>query len=117
MSRLALRPEPPYVAVIFASQRSPTDDGYGPMGDRMEALAQQQPGFLGVESARGADGFGITVSYWRSEADVAAWKAHPEHREAQRLGYRQWYDAFATRVAQVTRQHVVPLVGTAEVQP
>ena len=34
MSRLALRPEPPYVAVIFASQRSATDDG-GPLRYRV----------------------------------------------------------------------------------
>ena len=32
----------------------------------MEELAKQQPGFLGVESARDHSGLGITISYWES---------------------------------------------------
>ena len=36
----------------------------------MVELAATQPGFLGIDSTRGDDGFGITVSYWRSEADI-----------------------------------------------
>ncbi|AKJ32049.1 antibiotic biosynthesis monooxygenase family protein [Caldimonas brevitalea] len=94
-------PEPPYYAVIFTSQRTETDAGYGDMADRMMQLAVDQPGYLGVESARGADGLGITVSYWRTLEDIAAWKAHTEHLEAQRLGHRQWYAAFELRVAKV----------------
>ena len=101
MSSPARTPEPPYYAVIFTSLRTPGDNGYGDMADRMVALAAEQPGFLGVESARGADGLGITVSYWRSLEDIAAWKAHAEHREAQRLGHRQWYTQFELRVAKV----------------
>ena len=68
----ALTPEPPYYAVIFSSQRQGEDNGYGATADRMVELAAQQPGFLGVESVRGADGFGITVSYWESEAAIKA---------------------------------------------
>ena len=60
---IANLPEPPYYAVIFSSRRASVDEGYGAMADRMEELAAAQPGFLGVESTRGADGFGITVSY------------------------------------------------------
>lgn len=94
---------PPYYAVIFASQRSSGDDGYARMGDRMVELARQQPGFLGVESARSPDGFGITVSYWESEAAIAAWKAQGEHRVAQELGHARWYEHFELRVAKVER--------------
>lgn len=62
---IAETPEPPYYAVIFTSLRSQGDDeGYQTMATRMLELAQQQPGFLGVESAR--DAVGITVSYWDS---------------------------------------------------
>ncbi|HWP18502.1 MAG TPA: antibiotic biosynthesis monooxygenase [Burkholderiaceae bacterium] len=104
MSNVQRAPEPPYYAVIFSSRRTPDDDGYGEMAERMVELARAQPGFLGVESARGADGFGITVSYWRSLEDIAAWKAHAEHREAQRLGHRRWYESFDLRIAKV-EQH------------
>lgn len=101
MSQPARTPEPPYYAVIFTSLRTPGDHGYAGMAERMVELAAQQPGFLGVESARGTDGLGITVSYWRSLEDIAAWKAHAEHREAQRLGHQQWYSAFELRIAKV----------------
>ena len=54
---------PPYIAVIFSSQRRDDDEGYAAMAERMVALAATQPGFLGIESARSADGFGITVAF------------------------------------------------------
>lgn len=96
-------PPPPYYAVIFTSRRTAVDDGYDAVSDRMLELARQQPGFLGVESARGADGLGITVSYWVSEEAIAAWKAHAEHRIAQNNGRGKWYEHFETRVARVER--------------
>jgi heme-degrading monooxygenase HmoA len=98
-------PEPPYFAVIFSSQRTPGDQGYAAMADRMVELARVQPGFLGVETARDAEGFGLTVSYWRDEAAIAAWKAQAEHAVAQRLGREQWYTAFRVRVCRVEREY------------
>jgi heme-degrading monooxygenase HmoA len=65
----------------------------------MEELAAGQPGFLGIESARGPDGFGITVSYWTSE------KANAEHAAAQEAGRSTWYSSFAIRVARVERAY------------
>jgi heme-degrading monooxygenase HmoA len=100
---IAATPEPPYCAVIFTSQRTGGDQGYAAMAERMVELARQQPGFLGVESVRDAEGFGITVSYWRDEASIAAWKAQAEHAVAQRLGRERWYGAFALRVCRVER--------------
>jgi heme-degrading monooxygenase HmoA len=107
-SAFARLPEPPYYAVIFSSQRTPDDNGYGAMAQRMADLAREQPGFLGMESTRGADGFGITVAYFTSEADIAAWKANAEHRVAQRLGHSTWYAHFELRVAKVERAYGGP---------
>ena len=99
-------PEPPYYAVMFSSLRKAGDDGYGHAAERMVELAARQSGFLGAESARGSDGFGITVSYWQSEADIAAWRAHAGHRVAIAAGFDRWYACFATRVAYVGRDHL-----------
>jgi len=96
-------PEPPYYAVIFSSRRTPGDQGYEAMAERMVELAAQQPGFLGAESARDAQGFGITVSYWASEEAIAAWRRHAEHRLAQEQGRAQWYAHYEVRVARVER--------------
>ena len=99
-------PEPPYYAVIFSSRRTPGDEaGYAAMAERMAGLAKEQPGYLGAESARDADGFGITVSYWRDEASIRAWKRHAEHAEAQAGGRALWYEAYGLRVARVERAY------------
>ena len=104
-SGLSYTPAPPYYAVIFTSQRTADDAGYGKMADRMVELAAQQPGYLGVESVRGADGLGITVSYWKDEASIRHWKRQAEHLEAQALGRKQWYQAYELRVAKVERAY------------
>lgn len=98
-----LHPAPHY-AVIFASQRRAEDDaGYAAMAERMVELAAREPGYLGVESARGGDGFGITVSYWATLEDIARWKAQAEHRIAQETGRARWYEHYELRVVQVLR--------------
>jgi heme-degrading monooxygenase HmoA len=105
MPAFAQTPSPPYYAVIFTSQRTEGDEGYGDMADRMVELAHEQPGFLGVESARGAGGFGITVSYWESTQAIANWKANAEHRIAQETGKTRWYADYQLRVAKVERAY------------
>ena len=103
MPLLAQTPAPPYYAVIFSSVRTEGDHGYADMADRMVALAAQQAGFLGIESAR--EELGITVSYWTDLAAIAAWKADVDHLAAQRLGHSLWYSAFKTRIAKVERDY------------
>lgn len=93
---------PPYVAVIFSSRRTPDSDGYAEMAERMETLARQQPGFLGIESLAEGDR-GLTVSYWQDEEASLAWRAVAEHALAQRLGRERWYAAYDLHVAVVTR--------------
>jgi heme-degrading monooxygenase HmoA len=104
----ALTPEPPYYAVVFSSQRNPGDNGYNATADRMVELAAQQPGFLGVETVRGEDGFGITVSYWDSEESIRAWKRHAEHAAARDRGRTEWYEHFELRIARVERAYAGP---------
>jgi heme-degrading monooxygenase HmoA len=101
---LANTPAAPYYAVIFSSVRTAVDNGYGAMAERMLELAAQQPGYLGVESARD-ESVGITVSYWSSLEAIRAWKANAEHRDAQRRGRAEWYAGFRLRIAKVERDY------------
>jgi heme-degrading monooxygenase HmoA len=101
-------PEPPYYAVIFTSQRTGPDDGYAAAAEAMAGLARQQPGFLGAESARGPDGFGITVAYFRDEAAIRAWKDNTEHLAAQAKGKSGWYSRYQIRIAKVERSYIGP---------
>jgi heme-degrading monooxygenase HmoA len=103
---LLATPAPPYVAVIFTSIRSADDQaGYEAMAAEMERLAATQPGYLGIESARGSDGLGISVSYFATAADARAWKANADHLGAQRLGRERWYRAYSVRIAEVQREY------------
>ncbi len=102
---IARTPAPPYYAVIFTSIAAADSDGYAEMSAAMDELAVRQDGYLGHESARGSDGLGITVSYWRDEAAIAHWRTNAEHRVAQRLGRERWYRNYAIRVARVERAY------------
>jgi heme-degrading monooxygenase HmoA len=94
--------------VIFSSVRTAKDgEGYEAAAARMEELARVQPGFLGIESARGADGVGITVSYWANEEAIAGWRKHVEHLAAQARGRDAWYARYEVRVCRVERAYGV----------
>jgi heme-degrading monooxygenase HmoA len=106
--RFSNTPKPPYYAVIFTNQLSEDDAGYEQMGEKMFEMALEQPGCLGAESTRDGDGLGITVSYWKDEVSIAAWKAKAEHLVAQRLGMERWYTHYELRVAKVERCYSGP---------
>ena len=100
---IANTPEPPYYAVIFTNIQTNDLRGYEEMADRMLELAQQQPGYLGFESAR--DGLGIAVSYWKDEESILDWKKQVDHLLAQKTGMTKWYADYCTRIAKVERQY------------
>jgi heme-degrading monooxygenase HmoA len=111
--------QPPYYVVVFTSQRNGVDRaGYYLMAEHMVALARHQPGYLGMHAARGPDGLGITVSFWRSQADILAWKRVAEHQLAQQAGQAHWYAGYELQVARVERGYAfgVPL-GEAHAGP
>lgn len=90
--------------VIFLSMRTARDDpGYAAAAAEMATLAAEQPGYRGVESARGGDGFGITISFWADEASALAWRAHPRHTEIREIGRGRWYDSYEVIVAEAYR--------------
>ncbi|MCQ2004622.1 antibiotic biosynthesis monooxygenase family protein [Rhizobium sp. NRK18] len=105
MTKLAKTPPPPYYVVIFSTLRTDGDHGYAAMAEKMDALAAEQPGYLGIDSVRDASGFGITNSYWRDEESVLAWKRNAEHTLARDLGREKWYQCYELRVARVERAY------------
>jgi heme-degrading monooxygenase HmoA len=100
---IAPTPPPPYYAVIFTSIRTTIEEGYESMAELMVTLATQQPGFLGVESARNETG--ITVSYWKDLDSIKHWKQNGEHLIAQKLGKTKWYESYKTRICLVERDY------------
>ena len=93
----------PYYAVIFSTVLSENTDGYIAAAKRMEVLAKQQKGFLGIESARAE--IGITISYWKTLADISAWKNNVDHTEVRKLGREKWYKKYQLRICKVERAY------------
>lgn len=100
---IANTPKPPYYAVIFTSTLGEFKEGYSEIADLMVKLAQEQEGFLGIESAR--EDLGITVSYWKDLESIKKWKEHSEHRIAQEKGQSDWYKCYKTRISKVERDY------------
>lgn len=100
---IAQTPKPPYYAVIFTSLRTEVDSGYESTANRMVELAQQQPGYLGHESAR--NDIGITISYWENLEAIKNWKMNAEHLVAQQKGREEWYQNYKTRICLVEKDY------------
>ena len=109
----------PYFAVIFTSTQTEHTEGYPEMAEKMETLAKQQEGYIGIDSAKNdtstvlrqaqhetlSAGVGITVSYWESLDAIKNWKANTEHLFAQQKGREQWYNWYNVRICKVEREY------------
>ena len=93
----------PYYAVIFTSLLTDDLTEYNKTAERMEELAKQQEGYLGIESARNE--VGITVSYWKDLESIVNWKNNVEHTEARNRGREQWYKQYQLRICKVEREY------------
>lgn len=93
----------PYYAVIFTSTQTAHSEGYSETADHMEALASEQPGYLGIDHAHSE--IGITISYWKTLEDIAHWKAQKEHQVAQQKGISDWYKKYTIRICKVEREY------------
>lgn len=93
-------PTLPYYAVIFASTKSNDLEGFAEMDEKILALAIEQPGFLGYETA-GSPPHSIFISYWTSPEAIDAWRKNMQHQEAKKMGFAQWYDRFLTQICKV----------------
>ena len=100
---IANTPQPPYYAVIFSTLRTDVDQGYEETAKRMEDLAKEQEGYLGIEYARNE--IGITVSYWNSLEAISKWKNNIEHTSAREKGKALWYNKYQLRICKVERDY------------
>jgi heme-degrading monooxygenase HmoA len=97
----------PHVVCIFRSLRTDhSEESYGEWSDRMDELVAAMPGYIGHTSVRDdVTGRGVTVSYFRSMAELVAWKNVPEHLEAQALGRSSFYREYEIEVAEIVRHY------------
>ena len=75
------------------------------MAARMHDLAQHMPGFISIKTFTAPDGERVSLVEFDSEAAHQAWRKHPEHREAQRLGREKFYSEFRIQVCRLERSY------------
>lgn len=109
----AVRPEPGQVVTVFRSRLRPDADGYRDHAAAMSALARSLPGYVEHKAFTAEDGERVTVVTFADRASHEAWARHPEHREAQRAGVRDYYEEYSISVGEVDRANAWTRGGRA----
>lgn len=82
--------------VIFRNRKRADIDADAYIHDAvaMEALAEEQPGFLLFRSFTADDGEVLAMSEWADEAAATAWARHADHLIVQRRGRDEYYESY-----------------------
>jgi len=93
-------------AVIFRAKIKTLDNEYIQTAARLRELALNEFGCLNFYTVTEGE-HEVALSYWPSEENIRAWKMHPEHLLAQRLGKERWYAAYSVQVAEIHREYAI----------
>lgn len=94
------------IVTVFRSRlRGEHQEEYARVAAEMKALAQAMPGFVSIKTFVAEDGERVSIVEFASEETHAAWREHPAHREAQRMGREKFYSAFRIQVCRVERDY------------
>jgi heme-degrading monooxygenase HmoA len=92
------------VLTVFRSRlRDENADEFRALAARMMALAESMPGFVSYEVYLGEDGERCSVIEFESPEHLQAWRNHPEHVEAQRIGRERYYAEYTSFVGEPLR--------------
>lgn len=96
------------IAVIF--EVTPSADGrdrYLELAAELKPLLQEINGFLSIERFQSLTDPGklLSLSFWRDEAAVQAWRRLEAHRQAQSEGRAGVFADYRLRVAAVLRDY------------
>jgi heme-degrading monooxygenase HmoA len=69
-----------------------------PLGTRLYELAQRMPGFISYKDFAAVDGESVSIVEFESLETLQAWRRHPEHQQAQRLGREQYFSEYRIQV-------------------
>lgn len=92
------------IAVIFTAEVAQFDADYSATAAALRDLALSEFGCVEFNATTEGNRE-ITVSIWPSQEHIAAWRAHPLHREAQQRGRDHWYQNYRVQVAEIQREY------------
>lgn len=96
------------IAVIFEVWPKPgRAQRYFDLAAELRPMLQSIDGFVSVERFQSltTEGKFLSLSLWRDEAAVTAWRTHAGHRVGQQEGRSDVFDDYRIRVAAVIRDY------------
>lgn len=96
------------IAVIFeANSHLDKQARYLDIASELKPLLEQIDGFIAIERFQSLSETGkiLSLSWWRDEESVLAWKKNVFHQEAQAEGRASIFSYYRIRVARVLRDY------------
>jgi heme-degrading monooxygenase HmoA len=96
------------IAVIFEVWIAPgRQQDYLSRAARLKPELEQVDGFISIErfQSLSEDGKLLSLSFWRDDDCVKAWRNHAEHRKAQALGRESIFRDYRLRIVSVLRDY------------
>ena len=75
------------------------------LGGRMYELATSMPGFVSYKDFQAEDGESVSIVEFESLETLAAWRDHPEHRQAQQRGREALFSEYRVQVCEAIRDY------------
>ncbi len=95
----------PHIVTVFRSRLRPESaPEYHETARRMVELARTMPGFIDFKSFEADDGERVSIITFASMQTHRAWRDHPEHRAAQRLGRDRFYASYDISVGEAVSE-------------
>jgi heme-degrading monooxygenase HmoA len=93
------------IITVFRSRLRPgLRDEYVALVERMTELARTMPGYISHKGFFADDGERVTIVEFEHEEGMHAWRSHPEHRAAQKLGREKYYLEYSLQVCTLDRE-------------
>src|SRR5262245_166026 len=95
------------VVVVFRARLKP---GVNMMelvkvGERMYELVSSMPGYISHKDFTAEDGENVSIFEFDCLESVAAWREHPEHKQAQRRGRKEFFAEYHIQVCSTIRDY------------
>ena len=92
------------VLAVFRSRLRPQHaEEFQELAEKMLALAETMPGFISYKLYTSDDGERASIVEFESPEQLQAWREHPEHLQAQRIGRERFYQEYSLLVAEPIR--------------
>ena len=93
------------IVTVFRSRLKPgLREEYVALAARMNELARTMPGYISHKGFFADDGERVTIVKFEHEEGMRAWRTHPEHVAAQKLGREKYYSDYSIQICEVRRQ-------------